>query len=46
MELMEKSEILVDLWRKHQMAMKLFGLGVRLQGVKAKEDVRPTSLSF
>jgi len=43
---MEGSERLVDLWRKHRMAMELFGLGLSLQGAKAKEEVRPTSLGF
>ena len=43
---MEDSERLVDLWRKHRMIMEVLGLGVRLQGVKGKEEVMKPSLSF
>ena len=42
----EGSERLIDLWMKHRMTMEVFGLGVSLQGTTAKEEVRPTSLSF
>jgi len=43
---MEDNERLVDLWRKLRMFMRVLGLGVKLQGPKVKEEVRPTSLSF
>jgi len=33
---MEGSRRLTDLWRKHQMVMKVLGLGVRLECAKGK----------
>jgi len=44
--LMEGSRRLVYFLRKHRMAMEAFGLGMIFQGARAKEEVRPTSLSF
>ena len=40
---MEGSGRLVDLWRKHPMAMEVFCLAVSLQGARTKEEVIPTS---
>jgi len=43
---MEGTEKVVDLWRKHQLTLEVFGLDVSLQGARVREGVRPISLSF
>jgi len=44
--LMEGNRRLVNFSRKHRMEMEPFGLGMSLQGARAKEKVRSISLSF